>query len=694
MSKRRAGLIRLPSSLLAAKEPSAAAKQPVADPIVDLFHVSLPTFFALAVLLSVFLYEWPSWWILSGAPLLVYFILLGAYNGSRIFPDVPVWSLIAGLNVVYSICATSWLLWRIFTFLCFPLIFFIGLFQFDWLSTRVRAMLRSVLNQLHFVSDKVAFFNIPALEIDTDVDGLFVVRGLTFCLSNLTITVHGIEVGIKLSDDMELALQADKVVIPLFRRIVIGDVYGNVKGGQYEMTFGDLAERTRSSKDGGALMQTNTPLLQAAASAQALPITPGVKMTKMTDYMSDGHAPAAVSAKEGLEAVQVAKLSPEDEEAHEHYHSTLAWIASTSSIEQCRGKLRRQKARQSQNGTTEDLDEQDDRAGICAYLHAVPSIVNPPQRSIKVTTLQNLTPPAIRRFLHRLPLLLRMLLNVLAYSHPIKISSITAAGSGGWLKSLLESELFKEYTKRNAELRKLEKRVAQWTEEAHFAVQLVDVTGLAAVPTISAYDIVTHLEFGDVLVYRTLVSDMAMGKIVRLGGADATFTLPTYLLPHHEHLLPPLPTKADKDTLNQEVEDADDNKPKQVQKEAALALVENDSCEVQMGVHVCLPAILDQELLNFIMALVKASQVIEVEKQPGLLNGEVQGLQNLGSAMAKGVKKVLVEGLMDDHLIAKLLGKVTKKLETAQGDVGYSGALPVALDVYRPKETLPSKLLP
>jgi hypothetical protein len=661
--------------------------QPAVDPVIGLFHISTPTLFAFGVVLSLFLYDWPSWWVLSGSPVLVYFVLLGAASGKRILPDFPVWSIIASLNLVYSICATSWLLWRLFASLCYPLVFIICLFQFDWLSAQARGSLRNALNQLHFVSDKVAFFNIPALEIDTDVDGLFVVRGMTLCLSNLTITVHGVEVGIKLSDDMELALSTDKVVIPLFRRIVVGDVFGNIKGGKYEMTFGNLADKTKDVDDGEALMQTDTPLLQAAAAASALPITPGVKMTKMTDYMSGGHAPANVSAKQGMESMSVSTLSPEDRDAVDKYEDTLKWIVATSSIQQCRAKLYRAKARQEDSGGA--LDAQDDRAGICAHLHAVPSISNPPSRSIKVTTLQNLTPPVVRRFLHRLPLLLRMLLNVLSYTHPVKIASVTAAGSGQWLKSMLDSELFKDYTKNNAELRKLEKRILKWTEEANFAVQLVGVTAFASVPTASAFDILTHLEFDDVLVFRTLVEELAMSKVVRIGGADATFSIPSYLLPHHEHLLPPVPTRQDKDDLEQEVEEAE-SKPQQVHKEAVLALAESDACEVHMGIHVRLPAVLDQELLNFIMALVKAMQVIELEKQPGLLQAD---MKDFGAALGKGVKKVLVEGLMDDHLIAKLLGKITKKLETAQGDIGYSGALPVALDVYR-KKSVASKLLP
>ena len=36
----------------------------------------------------------------------------------------------------------------------------------------IRARLRGLPKQLHFVDDKIALFDIPALEIDVDVDGL------------------------------------------------------------------------------------------------------------------------------------------------------------------------------------------------------------------------------------------------------------------------------------------------------------------------------------------------------------------------------------------------------------------------------------------------------------------------------------------------------------------------------------------
>ena len=47
--------------------------------------------------------------------------------------------------------------------------------------------------------------------------------------------------------------------------------------------------------------------------------------------------------------------------------------------------------------------------------------------------------------------------------------------------------------------------------------------------------------------------------------------------------------------------------------------------------------------------------------------------------------------------IAKMVGKITRKLEEARGDVGYSGDIPVPLEKYRnqalPGER-PDKILP
>lgn len=93
-----------------------------------------------------------------------------------------------------------------------------------------RKSIRALFKQLHFIDDKVALFDIPALEIDTKLDGLVVLRGITFSLSTLSFVVHGVEVGIKLSDDMELTVQTERVTISLFREIEVSDCFANLKG--------------------------------------------------------------------------------------------------------------------------------------------------------------------------------------------------------------------------------------------------------------------------------------------------------------------------------------------------------------------------------------------------------------------------------------------------------------------------------
>lgn len=667
-----------------------SAKQERLDPIKDLFGLTTANFFGLAAGLSVALYEWPRWWLLSGTPILTYLILLGASKGYRIVPFIPLWTLLIGLNFTYSIAATSWLLWRFFSISCYPTIFLSCLFQFQEVADFVRHRLRSLLKDLHFVNDKIAFFDIPALEIDTEVDGLFVVRGITFELSSLTITVHGVEVGIKLTDDMELALAVEKVKIPLFRKIDIGDVYANLKGGEYEMQFGNLAERTEDA-EGDAVMNTDTPLLRAATTGSNQSGPPGLH--KMRDSMTDGDAPKDSSAKAA--AKSITKLSPDNEKARQQYREIIRWLKESNSIHKCREDLRALSKRPDMklefdvDEESDEPDPKDVRAAICSKLHAEPSIAHAPSRSIRVTTLQNLSPPSVRSFLHRLPMLLRLLLNPLAYFHPVKIQSITAAGSGRWVKHMLDQELFKDFDAHDAELRRLRKKVEDWMSEANFALQLDTITGLAQVPFLSAFDIITFLGFEDVMLYRTLSKQLDMQMVMRLGGADATFTVPSFLLPHHEHLLPPIPSRKDKDKLQREVEEAE-GAPKTIQAQGDLSLAEKDACNVKMGVHVRLPAVLDQELLNFISALVKATKVVEMAKEPGFMDAEIHGIKDLSHAINKGakdgMKKAVVEGIVNDAWIAKMVGKVTKLLETAVGDVGWSGMLPVELAPYRPKK--------
>ena len=647
-----------------------------------LYRSSIPLLFAAATVLLFARYQWPRRWFVSGAPLLHFFILKGEANGYRVLPFIHLWPLLSTLNLVYAIASTSWLLYWAFAAACYPLIFLTCLFQFEIVSDLVRRILRVLIKKSHFIEDKIAFFDIPALEIDTEVDGLMVLRGITFSLSTMSFVVHGVEVGIKLSDDMELAIQAEKVTISLFRQIDIGDCFANLKGGENEMTFAKMEGKTMD-EEGDAVLIKDTPLLKAASRRDELQHRP--QMIKMTSQMTGGNPPLVSLVADAVKSMN--QLSPDNETASGRYRQTLAYINETNSIQQARLNVKRiNKDTETTEKTFDNDDANATRAAICSQLHSQPSVPHPPRRSVKVTTLQNLSPPYVRRFLHRLPMLLRLLLNPLCYFHPVNISSITATTSGKWIETMLVQKIFKDYGETDSELKSLKGRISAWLSDANFAVELGNIVGLAEVPLLTSYDIKCSLAVKDVMTYRSLPKAVNLNQVLRLGGADARFVVPSFLLPHHEHILPPIPTESRKNSLSINVETAD-GKPQEIQAQHSLNQALADQTNVKITVHTHLPACFDQELLYFIAALVKATKIVEIEKAPNAMDEEVHGIAEFAEALKgkvkEGTKKAVVDGIVNERWIAKMVGKITRKLEEVEGDVGYSGDIPVELGVYR-----------
>jgi hypothetical protein len=80
--------------------------------------------------------------------------------------------------------------------------------------------------------------------------------------------------------------------------------------------------------------------------------------------------------------------------------------------------------------------------------------------------------------------------------------------------------------------------VSAWFADANFALELADLTGLALVPVTTGCDINCYLTCTDVMAYRTTPEGFTLQQEARLGGADARFTIPLFLLPDHEHILP------------------------------------------------------------------------------------------------------------------------------------------------------------
>ncbi|KAG6123352.1 hypothetical protein E4U13_007268 [Claviceps humidiphila] len=641
---------------------------------ISSFKKSWPAILAATTIIQLFLFQWARRWVKSGAPALSLFILLGEANGKRILPFIHLWTLFATINLIYAIASTSWLLYWVFTAICYPAIFITCLFQFQAASALTRKFLRVFIRQLHFIGDKVAFFEIPALEIDTEVDGLMVLRGITFSLSTLSFEVHGVEVGIKLSDDLELAIQTENVTVSLFRGIDVGDCYANLKGGPHEMTFVDMERKTNADSQEALMIDTLLP---------KGPQGDRPELIRMKSEMTHGNPPKDSSYVLALKAMRRYRLDKVFAEAQ--YNKVLEEIHETSTV---------QTARKNVDGAAKSLSEDAVRAAICSKLHSKPSVPHPPMRSVKVTTLQRLSPPRVRRFLHRLPMLLRLLLNPISYFHPIKVASITATASGRWIDTILEQTLFKGYGDYDSDVAAVKARICKWVSDANFAVVLGSMQGNAHVPVDPSYDMTCQILLDQILAFRALPLAVDLNQVVSLGGADASVSIPSALLPHHEHLIPERPRPEVHPTPRSDWssrttgEDESNGEPKQEPES------EKDQVPMKFAARVHLPAKFDQELLDFVALIVKASKLVELEEiartttsspssssfpsEVGHKISEVAG--TLNKKMKGGLKKAVIA---NDQWLAKLVGKLMRKMEMVNGDLGYTGEVPIELEPYR-----------
>lgn len=107
---------------------------------------------------------------------------------------------------------------------------------------------------------------------------------------------------------------------------------------------------------------------------------------------------------------------------------------------------------------------------------------------------------------------------------------------------MLEQNVFEHSGEDTAETMRLENEVSAWFADADFALELADLTGLALVPFTTGFDINCYLTCTDVMAYRTMPEGFTLQQEARLGGVDAIFIIPLFLLPDHEHILPPIPT--------------------------------------------------------------------------------------------------------------------------------------------------------
>ena len=253
------------------------------------------------------------------------------------------------------------------------------------------------------------------------------------------------------------------------------------------------------------------------------------------------------------------------------------------------------------------------------------------------------------------------------------------------------------------------------------------------------------------MAYRVLPATTEMEQVVRLGGGDAVLTIPIWLFPHHEHIFPAKATEYELLEMEERIKQMEqEGTPNAVKARKELKQRRKDEGNVRISAHAHLPARFHQHLLNFVAAIVKATKLIERDnafeeaknsslQSPTSGGGadsdshEVESVSSIGTAgsgdtadstmttkstqsnFREFMKKVdtgfkttsvkTVEGMRkaglstlsamaNDRWIAALVGKVTKNLESAQGELGYSFDLPVPLAEARSKHESLTKLLP
>lgn len=120
-------------------------------------------------------------------------------------------------------------------------------------------------------------------------------------------TTNRVRTGLKLADDIELAIYCEEVTVQFFRRIEIGDCYANVKGGKFEMTFAELEGDDDDTASEFSVLLDDTPLLRAAtAGSKGFANRPQLRESFTgVSYVKDS------SAKAGLDSVTA--LYPDDE---------------------------------------------------------------------------------------------------------------------------------------------------------------------------------------------------------------------------------------------------------------------------------------------------------------------------------------------------------------------------------------------
>lgn len=674
-------------------------------------------------------------WLLSGVPILSG-LMLGWILDSHYLQGSP--RLLIGLfvfvNVSYMISTSSYILYPMFSVLCWSSSLGIALWRSQTLRLRLQPILTRWNQYKRDLERKIGSYRWPVL--DFDGKGMLILGSSSLDLNTMAFRIGEIDLSFDVDKNTRILAKLDAIDIRLGRDIKVGELYFNIKGD------GTPASELRSfstpvSRDGSSISVTSTRSSveeirddgsSKLASTRKLPPLPPTKAAG-TDVNGDirpiAVAPPALpprlpprdDVKPSIDDdVTYIAHTAENETEQEHIRQAIQASISEASGQGTRQEPSSPPASTKSNPSpqtprdsradapdtprssigeddgslffpeSDEIDGEFSRAALDeAAIHHSSETANPKPNDydLKAAVAASLeaqishrrsTEPQIKlsEVLARIPwwlkitpgaLVTRLILSVLAWTHPITINSVAATSTGKRLTNLLETNGLKK-AHPNQEIFRLIRKVFLWLEAGDLSLILSTITIQPHIPMAADNDINIVIKALQPTAYRnTNGVDEVLAKIE---GVKGSFKIPIFLLPNHEAYIPSTPRST-----------------------------------IPASILLSLPGVFNRELLTIGAAFVKATTMMDLRQtaqnrpaptMPLTSSGGQFSFKTFGLAVKQAAgdlaKQKGVQWGVRDAELAKWTAKFARLMGLVKVDVGGAFDIPVDLIKLRRKASI------
>lgn len=665
-------------------------------------------------------------WLFSGLPLLFGLILTWTFD-STYLSESPrlLLSLFVGINLLYVISSTSYVLYPPFSISCW----LISLSIATWRSPALRSKFQPIVDQYRRSSrkleQKVAAYKWPVL--DFDGKGMLSIGTSSIDIRSLSFKIGNVDLTFEVDDQTKILAKLDMVSIRLGRDIRIGELYCNIKGdgppANELKSFGSMISREPSSL---SLYPKRTSEDESRNSAAPSP--PQGTMKRLPPLSPAGITVASSTSTTPSKAVPPPPLPPRlplrnvsnnsissldsrpqtgDEEI-EQEHIRLAMQASLADADLSSSQQDNVFGPNSSNmrGSSETIrsslgdgddgslffPENDEIDG--AFMHAAldegaishrTEIANPhgSDSDLKAAMAASLEDqiPTTNSAIHQIklsvilsripwwlkinlgPLVTRIILSVLAWLHPLSIASIAATSTGKRLTNLMEMNGLKK-AHPNQEIFRLIRKLFLWLEAGDISLTMRSISVQPHIPMAADNDISVVVKASQPTAYRnTSGTEEVLAKI---DGLKGSFKIPTFLLPNHESYIPKSPRST-----------------------------------IPGSILLSLPGVFNRELLTIGAAFVKAVTMMDLRHtaqnrppttMPLTSHGGKFSFKTFGLAVKQAAgdlaKEKGVQWGVRDAELAKWTAKFARLMGVVKVDVGGAFDIPVDLMKLRRKASI------